>query len=439
MTGYGKPMESSVSLGSSNCYMVCPVEPLRRHNKKRNTPGKISRKFNFYGLHPNKRSQKSFTEIGAFIRFQGDVALDTNTKGAKHLISFAKKCKELKLLFHISTAYVNGGRQGCIMENPLRMGDNIAREMLLFETPQTFVPALDVENEIKLALVSKKSSAEYALAQMMKNFGTMRANQYGWHSTYAFTKAMGEMMIENLRGDIPVVIIRPSVIESTYREPFPGWIQGNRMLDPVILGYGKGQLTGFPFDPNAVIDVVPVDMVVNASLAAIAKHGGARKSGINLYQTTSSLVNPLVLQDFFRSCYEHFNSMPCLNSNGRPIYVEEIECFNSMDDFSAHLQRDDFKLPGLTTPQKRKIMNNKLVQYAEHLAGIYKAYAFYSGRFDNSNTEDLMECMSEEEKRDFGFDVRSIDWKDYIKNVHIPGVRRHLMKERRPEINQNSG
>lgn len=56
-------------------------------------------------------------------------------------------------------------------------------------------------------------------------------------------------------------------------------------------------------------------------------------------------------------------------------------------------------------------------------------------RFDNSNTEDLMECMSEEEKRDFGFDVRSIDWKDYIKNVHIPGVRRHLMKERRmPEI-----
>ncbi|KAI8560328.1 hypothetical protein RHMOL_Rhmol04G0246800 [Rhododendron molle] len=29
------------------------------------------------------------------------------------------------------------------------------------------------------------------------------------------------------------------------------------MLDPVILGYGKGQLTGFPFDPNAVVDVKP--------------------------------------------------------------------------------------------------------------------------------------------------------------------------------------
>nr|XP_025636512.2 pectinesterase 3-like [Arachis hypogaea] len=50
--------------------------------------------------------------------------------------------------------------------------------------------------------------------------------------------------------------------------------------------------------------------------------------------------------------------------------------------------------------------------------------------FDNSNTERLMEIMSEEEKREFGFDVKAIDWKDYITNVHIPGLRRHVMKGR---------
>lgn len=53
-----------------------------------------------------------------------------------------------------------------------------------------------------------------------------------------------------------------------------------------------------------------------------------------------------------------------------------------------------------------------------------------NNRFDNSNTERLMSCMSEEEKRMFGFDVGSIDWKDYISNVHIPGLRRHVMKGR---------
>lgn len=56
----------------------------------------------------------------------------------------------------------------------------------------------------------------------------IRAKKYGWQDTYVFTKAMGEMMIDSMREDIPVVIIRPSVIESTLKEPFPGWMEGIR-------------------------------------------------------------------------------------------------------------------------------------------------------------------------------------------------------------------
>lgn len=41
-----------------------------------------------------------------------------------------------------------------------------------------------------------------------------------------------------------------------------------------------------------------------------------------------------------------------------------------------------------------------------------------------------MEDMSLEEMRDFGFDVRGINWEHYIVDVHIPGLRRHVMKER---------
>lgn len=48
-------------------------------------------------------------------------------------------------------------------------------------------------------------------------------------------------------------------------------------------------------------------------------------------------------------------------------------------------------------------------------------------RFDNSKTEELMNCMSEEERKEFGFDVCSIDWNDYIKGVHFP---EHVLKER---------
>lgn len=44
-----------------------------------------------------------------------------------------------------------------------------------------------------------------------------------------------------------------------------------------------------------------------------------------------------------------------------------------------------------------------------------------------------MEIMDEEEKKKFGFDMGSIDWKHYITNVHIPGLLRHAMKEKRGE------
>lgn len=39
---------------------------------------------------------------------------------------------------------------------------------------------------------------------------------------------MGEMVIDEMRGEVPVAIIRPSVIESTFKDPFPGWMEGNR-------------------------------------------------------------------------------------------------------------------------------------------------------------------------------------------------------------------
>ncbi|XP_021893940.1 fatty acyl-CoA reductase 2, partial [Carica papaya] len=277
-----------------------------------------------------------------------DIAIDINTRGPFHLMGFAKKCKKLRLFVQVSTAYVNGQRQGRIMEKPFSIGDCIARETFMSKTTPRFIPTLDVENEIHLALSSKKNFEENEVAQKMKELGLERARKYGWQDTYVFTKAMGEMVIDNTRGEIPVVIIRPSVIESTFKEPFPGWMEGNRMMDPIVLYYGKGQLTGFLVDPKGVLDVVPADMVVNATLAAIARHGVASKPDINVYQIASSVVNPLVFEDLASLLYEHYSLCPCVDSKGRPIHVPSMKLFSSMEDFSAHLWRDAFQRSGLT-------------------------------------------------------------------------------------------
>ena len=55
-----------------------------------------------------------------------------------------------------------------------------------------------------------------------------RAKTYGWPNAYVFTKAMGEMLLGHLKDNVNVVIVRPTIITSTYKEPFPGWVEGVR-------------------------------------------------------------------------------------------------------------------------------------------------------------------------------------------------------------------
>ncbi|PIN12715.1 Acyl-CoA reductase [Handroanthus impetiginosus] len=358
-----------------------------------------------------------------------DTALDINTGGPMRIVGFAKQCPKLKLFLHVSTAYVNGQRQGRIMEKPFFLGQSIQHENE--QQASKSLPKFSVEEEIKLALESKQAlGSDNSALRKMKKLGVQRANTFGWQDTYVFTKAMGEMMIDSLRDDIPVVVIRPSIIESSYKEPFPGWIEGNRMMDPVIVLYGKGYLSGFLADPNVVIDVVPIDMVVNATLAAIAKHGAVRnpaESNYNIYQVASSVANPIVYRDLFKYFYEHFHSLPIIDSKGSPVHVPPLKFFSSMDDLSIDLWRHAMNrksgLGGVMTK-----LDRKLVDQAKYLANIYEPYTFYAGRFDNSNTKGLMGCMSKEERQEFGFDVESIDWEDYIMNIHIPGLRRHVVK-----------
>ena len=38
------------------------------------------------------------------------------------------------------------------------------------------------------------------------------------------------MLLEQHREDLPVVIIRPTMVTSTYQDPFPGWIEGARYI-----------------------------------------------------------------------------------------------------------------------------------------------------------------------------------------------------------------
>ena len=100
--------------------------------------------------------------------------------------------------------------------------------------------------------------------------GRARAASIGWPDAYAYTKALGEQALTEMKGNVPVSIVRPSIIESALAEPFPGWIRGFRMAEPVILSYARGLLKEFPGVPEGTVDVIPVDLVVAAIIAVAA-------------------------------------------------------------------------------------------------------------------------------------------------------------------------
>ncbi|KAL8149635.1 fatty acyl-CoA reductase 2, chloroplastic-like [Apium graveolens] len=359
-----------------------------------------------------------------------DVAINTNTRGPCRVLGFAKKCKNLCLLLHVSTAYVHGGRSSIIQETPIQMGQRLRSQVNTNE--------VDIEAELNIALQSKEAS-QVLTTPLMKELGLQRAKLHGWQNTYAFTKAMGEMLIAKQRENIPVVIIRPTVVESAYREPLPGWIEGNRMIDPLVLFYGKGQLPGLLGNPKSVVDIVPVDIVVNTVLVAMAKHGREAKPELNVYHAASSVSNPITLSDFFKYSREHFKSSPLIDREGKEIRIADMKFLSCLSDFSSYISSEIIERNGLMDHQamqntklfeKNKTRCEKLETLLLHMAQIYEPYTFFKSRFDNGKVKALMKMMSVEEKKLFECDVGIIDWKDYVCNIHIPGFRAYVLKQK---------
>ena len=90
------------------------------------------------------------------------------------------------------------------------------------------------------------------VTKRLVEYGRARARSLGWPDVYTFTKAMGERAVEELAAEanLPLSIVRPSIIESAYTHPFPGWIDGFKMADPIIRAYGLGQIPEFPGHPR---------------------------------------------------------------------------------------------------------------------------------------------------------------------------------------------
>ncbi|KAM0068398.1 putative oxidoreductase [Helianthus debilis subsp. tardiflorus] len=361
-----------------------------------------------------------------------DVAFALNTLGAKNVLNFAAKCINIKLLLHVSTAYVAGETPGLILETPHQMGKAL-----------NSAPGLNINTEKKIIeeklkeLSSDETATDKSITLAMKDLGIQRANKFGWPNTYVFTKALGEMILGQLKGNMPLVILRPTIITSTYKEPFPGWIEGIRTIDSLAIGYGKGRLACFLGDPESIIDAIPADMVVNAMIVAMAAH--ANQPCETIYHVGSSVSNPLKYKSIQESGYNYFSRHPWINKDGKPVIVGKIKVLNSMDSFQRY-----FSLRYMLPLQGLQVVNSALchafngtytdlkrkTSFVLRVVELYKPYLFSKSFYDDMNTEKLRQLVrsNDVEANMFYFDPKTIKWDVYFEHIHIPGAVKHVFK-----------
>lgn len=386
-----------------------------------------------------------------------DEAFATNLTGTTRLFTALGG----RPFIHVSTAYVAGLTRGIQPEEPLEPFDWRFEADQAEETRGRFIA--DSMRPEMLERFESRARAEAGRAgpqtvarraeEMRRDWiterlvraGRARARSMGWPDVYTFTKALAEIALGELSGGRSLAIIRPSIIESALARPLPGWIEGFRMADPVLLAYGRGTLPEFPGIPEGILDLIPVDLVANCILAVAADPPASQ----TVFHVSSGARNPLTFRQVYELTREYFLQHPLPEPRGFYAVPE-------------------WKFPGKRAIAKRMAAAERVVATAERLVGriprsplarrsarqvdrlrrrldFIKRYAELYGPYTEAEvvytdlrTKALYESLPPEDRLDFPFDPTEFTWRSYLLDIHLPMLTAALRwvppKPQRPQV-----
>jgi long-chain acyl-CoA synthetase len=370
-----------------------------------------------------------------------DQAVELNIFGPRRLLDLARAGGGIPLV-QVSTAYVCGDRVGWVPEEPPLVG-------MVPAAGRPGNPGSPPGSPIDLDILFKELSqacqkilaqggAEAVQRALVKE-GLIQARSRGWHDVYTMTKSLAEQLLVRDRGDIPLCILRPSIIESALREPQPGWLDGLRMVDPVIVAYARGQFQDFPANPEACMDLVPVDLVVNATLAATAAL--LREGGLSVYHTATGDVVPLRVRELAHYIHEYWRDHPLRDKQGRAIRVSPWRLSSRrMFEFRYRTLRVTWlqplqrlmaaPIPGGICERLQAYVTPRLsaAEQAVYLGDLYAPYTHLACTFETRRFRELQAGLDAGDRARFPCDARAINWQEYVLGIHIPGLKKFVLR-----------
>ncbi|XP_077559527.1 fatty acyl-CoA reductase 1-like [Haemaphysalis longicornis] len=322
-------------------------------------------------------------------------AVELNILGTWRVVDLCKKMSNLRALVHVSTAY-------CNCDKP--------------EVDEVIYPPLVDPTKIIAA-------SEWMDDKMMD---MIRGHLFGQYpNTYTITKALAESLVLAERGTLPVAMVRPSVVVSSWKEPFPGWVDNYYGSTGIAVACSLGLLNSLIAEENAVADIIPVDLVAN-TLIGVAWHTAiTRSKDVKVYHCTSGTLQPQTWGDVAMGFGEGAVRDPLPDVMRFPkFYLTNNFLWHDVKLFCLNY------LPACFADLFLKLMGRKprfvpLYRKARRGMDAVQYFSTHSWLFRTDNMVALLDHLSPADKQLFNFDIRTVQWRVYW-DQYMLGIRKYL-------------
>ncbi|XP_069018729.1 fatty acyl-CoA reductase 1 isoform X2 [Embiotoca jacksoni] len=339
----------------------------------------------------------------ATVRFSEPLkdAVQLNVLATQMMLALAHRMKHLEIFLHVSTAYANCNRE--------------LIEEVVYQPPVDYRKLIDTLDWMDDGLVT-----------------AMTPRLIGEHpNTYTFTKSLTEYLVQQEAGDLNVAIVRPSIVGASWKEPFPGWIDNFNGPSGIFIAAGKGILRTMRASNDAVADLVPVDVVINATLAAAWYSGSQtlnRPKNLLVYNCTTGGINPFrwgeveyhINMSFKTNPLEQAFRRPNVNLRSNPF---AYQYWTTVSHTLPALLYDGYlRLTGRNPRMMKTITRlHKAMMVLEY-------FTSHSWVWNTDNIAMLLANMSPEDKKMFNFDVRQLHWAEYMES-YCMGTKKYVLNE----------